>query len=174
MRYLNQIHTQSFKTPYGELILGCFDERLCLCDWRYRKMRSAIDQRLARYLKAVFVPADNQLLRDTRQQLEEYFSYRRKKFEIPILMAGTDFQKRVWRELLTISYGATSSYLELAERIGNKKAVRAVASANGANSISILIPCHRVIGSKGDLVGYAGGLSAKKKLLMLEQNLFSV
>ncbi len=171
---MNQIHTQSFKTPYGELILGCFDERLCLCDWRYRKMRSAIDQRLARHLKAVFVPKDNQLLRDTRMQLEEYFSYRRKKFEIPLLMTGTDFQKHVWRELLTISYGATSSYLELAERIGNKKAVRAVASANGANSISILIPCHRIIGRKGDLVGYAGGLSAKKKLLMLEQNLFSV
>ena len=169
---MNQIHTQFFKTPYGELILGSIDERLCLCDWRYRKMRSAIDQRLGRYLKAEFVSKDNRLLRETRQQLEEYFSCRRKQFEIPLLTAGTDFQKRVWRELLSISYGSTSSYLELAEKMGNRKAVRAVASANGANSISILIPCHRIIGSRGDLVGYAGGLSAKKKLLLLEQNLF--
>jgi methylated-DNA-[protein]-cysteine S-methyltransferase len=137
-------------------------------------MRSAVDQRIARYLEAVFVEKDDQVLKDTRRQLEEYFSYRRKQFDIPLLMAGTDFQKRVWSELGTIRYGTTSSYRELAERIGNKKAVRAVATANGANALSILIPCHRIIGSSGDLVGYAGGLNTKKKLLLLEQNLFGI
>lgn len=137
-------------------------------------MRSAVDQRIARYLQAQFVEKDDQVLKDTRRQLEEYFSYRRKQFEIPLLMAGTDFQKRVWSELGTISYGTTSSYRELAERIGNKKAVRAVATANGANALSILIPCHRIIGSSGDLVGYAGGLNTKRKLLLLEQNLFGI
>lgn len=137
-------------------------------------MRSAVDQRIARYLEAVFVEKDDQVLKDTRRQLEEYFSYRRKQFDIPLLMAGTDFQKRVWSELGTVRYGTTSSYRELAERIGNKKAVRAVATANGANALSILIPCHRIIGSSGDLVGYAGGLNTKKKLLLLEQNLFGI
>lgn len=171
---MNQINTQIYKTPYGELILGSHNNSLCLCDWRYRKMRSAVDQRISRYLEAVFVEKDDQVLKDTRRQLEEYFSYRRKQFDIPLLMAGTDFQKRVWSELGTISYGTTSSYRELAERIGNKKAVRAVATANGANALSILIPCHRIIGSRGDLVGYAGGLNTKKKLLLLEQNLFGI
>ena len=171
---MNQINTQFYRTPYGELILGSYNKSLCLCDWRYRKMRSAVDLRVARYLEAEFVAKDDQILKDTRRQLEEYFSYKRKQFEIPLLMAGTDFQRRVWSELGTIGYGTTSSYRELAERIGNKKAVRAVATANGANALSILIPCHRIIGSSGDLVGYAGGLSTKKKLLLLEQNLFGM
>ncbi|HIP27800.1 MAG TPA: methylated-DNA--[protein]-cysteine S-methyltransferase, partial [Sulfurovum sp.] len=91
----------------------------------------------------------------------------------PLLMVGTDFQRSVWDGLIKIPYGTTASYLELSKNIDNEKAVRAVASANGANAISILIPCHRIIGSNGDLVGYAGGLSAKKKLLELESNLFS-
>lgn len=171
---MNQINTQFYRTPYGELILGSYNKSLCLCDWRYRKMRSAVDLRVARYLEAEFVEKDDQILKDTRRQLEEYFSYKRKQFEIPLLMAGTDFQKHVWSELGTISYGTTCSYRELAERIGNKKAVRAVATANGANALSILIPCHRIIGSSGDLVGYAGGLNTKKKLLLLEQNLFGI
>jgi len=113
---------------------------------------------------------DSQVLRDTRRQLEEYFFSRRKTFDIPILLTGTDFQKRVWDELCTIGYGLTASYQQVAEKIGNKKAVRAVANANGANGLSILVPCHRIIGSTGNLVGYAGGLAAKEKLLMLEQN----
>jgi len=86
---------------------------------------------------------------------------------------GTDFQRSVWDGLMQIPYGTTFSYLELAKRIDNEKAVRAVASASGANAISILIPCHRIIGANGDLVGYAGGLPAKKKLLELESNLFT-
>ncbi len=87
-------------------------------------------------------------------------------------MIGTAFQKHVWHELLQVPYGTTSSYLQLAEKIGNQRAVRAVAGANGANAISILIPCHRIIGSSGELVGYAGGLRAKKNLLKLENSLF--
>lgn len=165
---MNEITTQLYSTAYGELLLGSFDEKLCLCDWRYRKMRTTIDNRLKKYLKAVFVDDDNRVLTETRQQLSEYFNGKRKKFTIPLYMAGSDFQKSVWIELCNIGYGKTSSYLELAERIGNNKAVRAVASANGANAISIIVPCHRVIGSKGDLVGYAGGLRIKKKLLELE------
>jgi methylated-DNA-[protein]-cysteine S-methyltransferase len=106
--------------------------------------------------------------------MDEYFLGERKAFDIPLLMVGTEFQHSVWQGLIQIPYGTTASYLELSRNIGNEKAVRAVATANGANAISILIPCHRIIGSNGDLVGYAGGLATKKKLLELENNLFSL
>ena len=90
------------------------------------------------------------------------------QFDIPMLFAGTDFQKKVWHKLLEIPYGVTISYGELATQLGMPKAVRAVANANGANAISIIVPCHRVIGSDHSLTGYGGGLAAKKKLLELE------
>jgi len=170
---MNQISIQYFKTVYGELVLGSFDDQLCLCDWRYRKMRQAVENRLLRGINGVFTEKNSEVLVSVRQQLQEYFAGERKQFEVPLLMIGTPFQKSVWGELCQIPYGKTASYLHLAERIGNKKAVRAVASANGANAISILVPCHRIIGSDGELVGYAGGLRTKKKLLSLENNLFS-
>ena len=113
------------------------------------------------------------MIEQTITQLIEYFDGVRKNFDIPLLTIGTDFQKSVWDGLIKIPYGTTASYLELSKNIGYEKAVRAVASANGANAISILIPCHRIIGSNGDLVGYAGGLPVKKKLLELESNLFN-
>jgi len=162
-----------YKTPVGELILGSYDNKLCLADWRYRKMRSTIDNRIQKGLKSEYVEESSEILEETMKQLDEYFSNERKTFDIPLLMEGTDFQKSVWKGLMEIPYGTTASYLELSKNIGNEKAVRAVASANGANAISILIPCHRIIGSDGALTGYAGGLPAKKKLLELESHLFS-
>ncbi len=86
-------------------------------------------------------------------------------------MVGTDFQKSVWNALIKVPYGTTSTYLQLAKDINNEKAVRAVANANGANSIGLIIPCHRIIGSDGELVGYGGGLSIKKRLLSIEENI---
>jgi methylated-DNA-[protein]-cysteine S-methyltransferase len=170
---MNQINMQYYKTSYGELVLGSYDEKLCICDWRYRKMRSTIDNRLRKGLQAIFVEEDNEILKTARQQLDEYFNGKRTSFDIPLLMVGTEFQESVWNGLMQIPFGITLSYLELAEKINHKKAVRAVASANGANAISIFIPCHRVIGSDGELVGYAGGLQTKKKLLKLEESLLS-
>ncbi len=114
------------------------------------------------------------MIENTIAQLEEYFQGKRKMFDIPLLTIGTGFQKSVWEGLLQIPYSKTASYLQLAKNIGNEKAVRAVASANGANTIGIIIPCHRIIGSNGNLVGYAGGLPAKKKLLDIERNLFTL
>src|SRR5690606_18399830 len=93
---------------------------------------------------------------------------KRTTFDIPLLFIGTDFQKSVWEALMEIPYGTTKSYLELSRDLGDENAIRAVATANGANSISIIVPCHRIIGSDGSLTGYAGGLNAKKKLLQLE------
>jgi methylated-DNA-[protein]-cysteine S-methyltransferase len=99
------------------------------------------------------------------EQLDSYFCGKIKSFELPLTQPGTAFQQRVWNELLKIPYGATISYLELSRRLGNEKAIRAAASTNGKNRIAVIVPCHRVIGSNQQLVGYAGGLSKKKWLL---------
>ena len=98
-------------------------------------------------------------------QLDEYFSGERKIFDLPIQQKGTDFQQKVWNELVQIPFGKTISYMQLAQQLGNVKAIRAAASANGRNELCIVVPCHRVIGSDGSLTGYAGGLSRKKWLL---------
>jgi len=166
---MSRISIQFYQTPVGEIILGAYADKLCLADWRYRTKRSQIDTRLQQGLKAKYVEQDTAILAKTRTQLGEYFNGERVIFDIPLWMVGTDFQKQVWHELMQIPYGKTCSYLELSKHIGNEKAVRAVASANGANAISIIIPCHRVMGSHGSLVGYAGGLDTKQKLLNLEQ-----
>lgn len=104
------------------------------------------------------------------KQMKEYFSGTRKQFELPLEMNGTPFQKRVWNALLEIPYGETCSYKQIAIKVGNSKATRAVGMANNRNPIGIIVPCHRVIGANGALVGYAGGLSFKKFLLELESN----
>jgi methylated-DNA-[protein]-cysteine S-methyltransferase len=167
---MNQINIQHHKTEIGELILGSFRDKLCLLDFRSGEMRRAVDDRIKKGLNAEFVEQDDEILEKTRTQLDEYLKGCRTEFDIPLLMVGTDFQKSVWNALLKVPYGATSTYLRLAKRIKNEKAVRAVGNANAANPISIIIPCHRIIGSNGELVGYGGGLSLKKRLLRLEQS----
>jgi O-6-methylguanine DNA methyltransferase len=112
--------------------------------------------------------SDDPYLFGVFNQLKEYFSGARKEFQVPLDIEGTDFQKRVWQELQNIPYGKTISYKTLSEKLGDVKAIRAVGKANGQNPIPILIPCHRVIGANGTLVGYAGGLAIKEKLLHLE------
>ncbi len=165
---MNKISIQYFETPVGEVMLGSFKGKLCLADWRYRKKRTNIDRRLQQGLNAEYIEQDTVILQQTRQQLDEYLKRKRKSFDVPLFMVGTLFQKQVWQGLMDIPYGKTCSYLQLAKNIGNEKAVRAVASANGANAISMMIPCHRVVGSDGSLTGYAGGLETKAYLLNLE------
>ena len=169
---MNQINIQYYKTKYAEFILGTYDNKLCLLDFRYRRMRVSVDNRLKKGFEAEFIEQDDEILKETRKQLDEYFNMERKDFDIPLLMVGTDFQKSVWDALLEVPYGSTSTYLNLAKQINNEKAVRAVANANGANAIAIIIPCHRIIGTNGELTGFGGGLPLKKRLLKLEQNLF--
>lgn len=164
----DQIKIKYFETPYGELILGDYNSKLCLADWRYRKMRGAIDKRIQSELKAKYTEGNSLLLEETEKQLNEYLNRKRKHFDIPLKFAGTDFQKKVWEALIQVPYGQTNTYLELSKNLGDEKAIRAVSTANGANAISIIVPCHRIIGSNNSLVGYAGGLQAKKKLLQLE------
>ncbi|MDP6656353.1 MAG: methylated-DNA--[protein]-cysteine S-methyltransferase [SAR324 cluster bacterium] len=166
---MTDICIQYHKTKIGELILGSFEGKLCLLDFNYRKMRNAVDDRIKKGLNADFIEEDSEIIEKTRTELDEYFKENRIEFDVPIQMVGTDFQKSVWNALLKVAYGTTSTYLQLAKDINNGKAVRAVAGANGANAIAIIIPCHRIIGSSGELVGYAGGLPTKKRLLTLEK-----
>ena len=164
----NFIVIKHFDFPCGEMILGSFDGKLCLCDWADGRRRASVDQRLQKCLKAEYVEGTSDVIEMAQQQLDEYFLSKRHEFDIPLLFVGTDFQKIVWNELLKIPYGKTISYGDLAKRIGMPKSVRAVANANAVNAISIIAPCHRVIGSDGSLTGYGGGLERKRLLLELE------
>lgn len=121
---------------------------------------------------------NNEHTAECLKQLHEYFNKERKNFSVPLDLQGTDFQKRVWNELMNIPFGKTISYLQLAVKLGDKKCIRAAGTANGRNPVCIIVPCHRVIGSDGTLVGYGGGLDKKKWLLehegvLAQQELFS-
>ncbi|MBJ2139033.1 methylated-DNA--[protein]-cysteine S-methyltransferase [Paraglaciecola chathamensis] len=116
----------------------------------------------------------NAVTKEAKQQLSEYFDQQRKAFDLPLAPVGTDFQQNVWQQLSAIPYGETCSYADIAKQLNNPNAVRAVGSANGKNPISIVVPCHRVIGANGTLTGYAGGLTRKAALLTLENPNFTV
>lgn len=168
---MKHIFIHRYQTPYGLLVAGDYEGQLCLLDWQHRAQREQIDRRLTSFFNAVYETAFTPLHEQVTEQLASYFRKERTGFELPLLFAGTDFQQKVWRALLDIPYGKTVSYLELSRQLGDEKAIRAVAAANGANGISIIVPCHRVIGSSRSLTGYAGGLIAKQRLLELESNL---
>ncbi len=165
------IYIQTYQSPVGEIVLGSYNNKLCLANWSNKKKSDRTNIRLKKGLNAMFVEESSEIIDETIKQLDEYFKGERQIFDIPLLMVGTEFQMSVWMALLQIPFGKTASYAEQAKRIDNEKAVRAVANANAANAISILIPCHRIIGSNGTLTGYAGGLDVKKKLLELEKSI---
>jgi len=149
-------------SPVGALKLVAHDHALVAVMWDNEDHKRV---RLAELIKNIQHP----MLLKVKQQLEQYFAGQRQQFNLPLDFQGTDFQQQVWQALLTIPYGETRSYKDIALQIGNEKAVRAVGAANGRNPISIIAPCHRVIGSGGALVGFAGGLDKKQILLSLEQ-----
>lgn len=153
-----------FKTvpsPVGDLTLVASDKGLTAILWQ--------DDRANRVpLEEMHEDQNHVVLNETARQLQEYFSGARKSFSLPLDFRGTDFQKKVWGALLTIPFGETRSYAQIAQQVNSPKAVRAVGAANAKNPISIIAPCHRVIGSNGDLTGFAGGLAAKTLLLSLE------
>lgn len=168
MNNKNIISVQIYRSPCGILALGSLGNQLCLCDWQTANDRKSITSRIERLLHANLTWKQSETTDNAASQLDEYFSGKRKVFDVPLLFAGTDFQKTVWMALSQIPFGKTVSYTELAELIGLPNAVRPVANANRANAISIFVPCHRVIGSDHSLTGYGGGLSAKRFLLNLE------
>lgn len=148
-------------SPVGKLKLVASDDGLAGILWENE------DPRRVR-LNIVNEEPNHPVLQETERQLTQYFAGQRQAFQVQLDFAGTPFQKQVWQALLTIPFGQTRSYAEIARQIGNPKAVRAVGAANGKNPISIITPCHRVIGSTGKLTGFAGGLEAKEHLLRHE------
>lgn len=165
---MKNITVHTYNSPFGELLIGDFENQLVLCDWKYRKMRAAVDKRIQQGLKAKYVEGKTALIETAIEQIESYANSELKNFTLPLKFVGSNFQQSVWKALCEIPYGQTNSYLKLAQALGNPKAIRAVAAANGANALSIVVPCHRIIGSQGEMIGYAGGLATKKKLLRLE------
>ena len=165
---VNIIQLQRYHSPCGDLMLGSFEGKLCLCDWAVEKHRDMVDIRLRKNLQAIYEERVSNITGKAAKQLDEYFDGKRRTIDITLLFVGTDFQKKLWNKLFEITYCTTLSYGELAQHLDMPKAVRAVANANGANAISIFAPCHRVIGSDHTLTGYGGGLAAKKQLLDLE------
>ena len=146
------MYQYSYDTVIGEICIAEKDN--CICNVSFETLN---------YTK------ETPLIKKTYSQLKEYFAGKRKSFNIPISANETEFQIKVWKEIQKIPYGKTATYKEIAENIGNKNASRAVGMANNKNPIAIIIPCHRVIGTKGDLTGYAGGIKLKKYLLDLEK-----
>jgi methylated-DNA-[protein]-cysteine S-methyltransferase len=155
------IFTSTLKSPVGTLHLAASDAALLAVVWR----RTSTPQ--LPFDMAIEEP-DHPVLRATARQLTEYFSGTRRTFDLPLEFRGTGFQRSAWSALLRIPYGETRSYLEMARALGNPAAVRAVGAANGRNPISIIAPCHRVIGASGELTGFGGGLEAKAWLLAHE------
>lgn len=153
-------------------MLGVHGKALCLCDWIVEDRIEKTLRKLKTYLPEGEDEDDNALLERVAQELDEYFAGERMEFDVPLLLAGTEFQRKVWNALPEVKYGETATYRELAKSIGRPASVRAVANAVGANPISIFIPCHRIVGSNGTLTGYAGGLEAKSFLLQLEKQFF--
>lgn len=139
-----------------------------MCDWTAEPHHERVRRRLSRLLDVEFTDGTSAVIETAEIQLDEYFADERREFDVPLMFAGTEFQKAVWNELMLIPPGRTTTYGELARRIGHPAAVRAIANAVGSNALSILVPCHRVIGADGTLTGYAGGLPAKRHLLALE------
>jgi O-6-methylguanine DNA methyltransferase len=152
-------------TPVGKMFAGATDEGICLFDFQYRKSIDSIMKRIATLSRDEFSENEHPHFEMLERQIAEYFSGVRKEFDLPLHLLGTTFQKQVWEGLLTIPYGETRSYKQQSVFLGNEKAIRAVAGANGENGIAIIIPCHRVIGENGSLIGYGGGLERKKWLL---------
>lgn len=159
------------QTLLGPMMVCVVHDQVCLLEFTDRRMLENELQDLRKRLKGQFIHGNHPLISQVQQELDEYFRGERKEFTLPLLTPGTDFQQAVWKELQTIPLGQTRSYGEQAKCLGNSAAVRAVARANGMNRIAIVIPCHRVIGKDGTLVGYAGGLARKKWLLEHEERM---
>ncbi|MDH4199291.1 MAG: methylated-DNA--[protein]-cysteine S-methyltransferase [Spirochaetia bacterium] len=157
-------------SPLGVILAGATKEGVCFLEFSEERIPEEQSSRLRKWFGAELIESENIYLAQLNNQLNEYFNRRRKQFDIPLVLTGTLFQKSAWQALQNIPYGQTQSYKQQAAVIGKPKAVRAVGTANGANRISIIIPCHRVIAENGTLAGYGGGIWRKQFLLDLEKS----
>ncbi len=168
-RGANCIVTSWVESPFGPLLAAATSEGICLLEFTDRRRLDHQFSRLRKYFRCSIVPGENDHIVQLKNELAEYFEGKRKRFSIKLFYPGTPFEQKVWNVLLTIPYGSTVSYEDIAKTIGSPGASRAVGRANGFNRISIVIPCHRVINKNGELGGYGGGLWRKKMLLSLEK-----
>jgi AraC family transcriptional regulator of adaptative response/methylated-DNA-[protein]-cysteine methyltransferase len=167
----NIITVSRVNTPLGPMVAGATQQGIVLLEFSDRRMLETQIKKLKKYFQAAIVPGNNRHLVELAKQLREYFEGQRIKFDLNLEFPGTDFQRKVWQQLLEIPIGSTRSYAAQASLCGNSGAVRAVAKANGDNRISIIIPCHRVVGSDGSMTGYGGGIWRKKWLLDHERKM---
>ena len=163
------VDLKRIETPLGTMIACANENGICMLEFSDRKALPTELKEISKHFDANIVQGENPHFKTLEKELEEYFEGKLKDFIVPLAPVGTDFQKKVWKILRTIPYGTTRTYQQQADILGNPKAVRAVANANGLNKISIIIPCHRVIGTNGTLTGYSGGIWRKQKLLELEK-----
>lgn len=163
------VDLKRIETPLGTMIACANENGICMLEFSDRKALPTELKEISKHFDANIVQGENPHFKTLEKELEEYFEGKLKDFTVPLAPVGTDFQKKVWEILRTIPYGTTRTYQQQADILGNPKAVRAVANANGLNKISIIIPCHRVIGSNETLTGYGGGIWRKQKLLELEK-----
>jgi len=163
------IVTAWVESPFGPLLAAATLEGVCLLEFTDRRRLDHQFSRLRKYYRCSIVPGENNHILQLKSELAEYFAGKRKRFSVKLFYPGTPFEQKVWEILLTIPYGSTVSYKDIAKTIGSPAASRAVGRANGFNRISIVIPCHRVINKNGELGGYGGGLWRKKMLLSLEE-----
>ncbi|WP_416149060.1 methylated-DNA--[protein]-cysteine S-methyltransferase [Salipaludibacillus sp. HK11] len=165
------IYYTEMDSPIGDITLATSDQGICFIEFGSVKSAcSSMDRKLRRLQLKGELKEDNTAvsLIDARQQLKEYFAAEREYFDLPLDLIGTKFQELVWNQIAKIPYGVTKSYKQIATEIGAPKAVRAIGGANNKNPVPIIVPCHRVIGSNGSMVGYGGGLEKKEILLKLE------
>lgn len=162
------VHTKA-ETPIGEMDVLATDRGICLLEFDVRTDLEDEIKSMTKELQADYQIGENRHTLELKRQLKEYFEGKREFFSVPTVLTGTEFQKQVWSVLKAIPYGQTITYKQQAEKMGDPKAIRAIAKANGANKIAIVIPCHRVIGTDGKLTGYAGGIDRKRYLLNLER-----
>jgi O-6-methylguanine DNA methyltransferase len=167
----NKIVFRDLKSPLGEMIAGATDKGVCFLEWHDRGGVERIKQRVEKRYRIPLVKGNNQHLDQLEKELDTYFAGKLKKFKVAIDVTGTPFERKIWEQLLTIPYGETRSYTQIADKLGKPGARRAVGRANGANYLSIVIPCHRVIETNGNLRGYGGKVWRKKYLLELEAGL---
>jgi AraC family transcriptional regulator of adaptative response/methylated-DNA-[protein]-cysteine methyltransferase len=153
------------ETVLGTMIAGAVDDGICLLEFSDRKMLNTEYKDLAKHFKTTIQEGENEHFKTIRKQLAEYFEGSRKEFSVTLVTPGTPFQQAVWKELMNIPYGTTRTYQQQSAALGKPESIRAVANANGMNRVSIIIPCHRVIGSDGHLTGYGGGLKRKRWLI---------
>lgn len=168
------LHTQYLPTPLGTMLACASARGLCMMEFVDTPALQRKCDTLQRLLGVAMRPGSHPHLTLAAQQLQEYFEGQRRDFSVPLDMPGTAFQRQVWRGLCDIAFGQVQSYQAFAQMLGLPRAVRAVALANGANRISILVPCHRVIGKNGALTGYGGGLPRKQWLLAHEERVLQV